>query len=720
MPLLTIVALASIVAIEPPTLPLRRLRLYETGVGYFERRGNVGSSRPDDDTLALPLPSSHLDDALKSLVVLEATAGVRIQGVEFDSSVSEGMARAMAGLPTESEEPLDYRDLLESLKGSRVQVQTSDGRIRGRFVDIEGPFYLEAAPRGPTRGESDPGGSEAEAEAPPRGEPHYTIILLDDDDAVRRIKTDRVEAIRVLDEDAAARLDVAATALSDQTARQTSRLEVQVSAPGRLGLGYIAESPVWRTTYRVVIGSEAGKGQLQAWALVHNDTDEDWDSVSVELANGRPASFLHPLAAPRYAARELVAPPEELGTVPQLANRTADSLWGDGYGDTYGAGGFGLTGTGRGGGGTGEGTIGLGNVGIIGKGGGGGYGIGGEALGDLAELAQADGSESGALFLYRVVDPIDLRAHHSALVPIVQQPIEVESITFFGPDAYDGLSAARVVNTTSQTLPPGVVSFFADGGFVGESVLDRLKPKERRFVAYGSELDVELERERETLGEQVSWLEWRVESASIVERYVLESEIRLHLENRSGRARRVYVALDVPRHAELHADEGIELDFDLATDTPLVAAWVEPGAGADHELRAKSAQVRGHHDLDPASLAALRERPGVPAAQRQILATAIEHARRQHERLDAADRNDAEVDALQADLARLREDLAALGQARVRSRARNSLTRDLLKKEDRIDALRAQTAALRDEAARARRASVVALRGLEAPKQATE
>ncbi|WP_266223314.1 hypothetical protein [Paraliomyxa miuraensis] len=698
MPVSTLALLTTLAVVPPPTLPLQRVRLYETGVGYFERRGNVGAS----ESLALPVPSSHIDDALKSLVVLEATTGVRIEGVQWGSSVSEGMARAMAGLPTDSEEPLAYDDLLVSLKGSRVQVQTDAGKIRGRFIDLEGPFFLEPAkplPRAP---------NDLSQKAL-QGEPHYVLILLDEDDAVRRVTTDRVEAIRVLDEGTATRLDVAATALSDQNARQTAELRVQTSAPGRLGLGYISEAPVWRTTYRVVMESSGDQGQLQAWALVHNDSDEDWRAVSVELANGRPASFLHPLAAPRYAARELVAPPEDLSTVPQLANQTADSMWGDGYGEYWGVGGLGLVGHGGGGGGRGEGAIGSGLVGTI-------VGEAGGELGDLAELAQADGTESGALFLYRVADPIDLGAHHSALLPIVQQPIEVESITFFGVDDWDGLSAARIVNTTSQTLPPGVVSFFADGGFVGESVLDRLKPKERRFVAYGSELDVELDRERETLGEQVMWLRWNEETSAIEERYVLESEIRLHLENRSGRARRVYAALDVPRHSELRGDAGVQLDFDLATETPLVATLVEPGAAVDHELVAKSIEHRTHSRLGPATLRALLERPGLPQEQRELLATALEHARRRVELLGAAEANEAAMTELESDLTRLREDLSALGKARVRSRARNALTRELLDKEAEIDVRRAEAAELRDEAMKARQAKRAVLAKLAPPK----
>jgi hypothetical protein len=699
MPVSTVLVLASVMAAEPPALPLRRLRLYETGVGYFERRGSVSPSAP----LALPLPSSHLDDALKSLVVLEATGGVRIQGMEWGSSVSEGMARAMAGLPSEPEAPLSYADLLASLKGSRVQVQTRGGKVRGRLVDLEGPFFLAPERRSPSSLEP------ASDDPAPHGEPHYTLILLDEEGAVRRIKTDAVQAVRVLDGDTAARLDVAATALSDQSARQTSEVKVQVNAPGRLGLGYVSEAPVWRTTYRVVMSAEPGDGQLQAWALVHNDTDEDWRGVTVELANGRPASFLHPLAAPRYATRELVGPPDDLTTVPQLANETPDSMWGD-FGETAGYGGLGLVGTGRGGGGYGEGTIGLGNTGVIGRGGGAGE------LGDLAELAQAGGSESGALFLYRVTDPVDLRAHHSSLLPIVQQDIEVESITFFGASDGEGLSAARVVNTTSQTLPPGAVSFFADGGFVGESLLDRIKPGERRFVAYGAELDVELERDREALGEETRWLEHR--QGAIVERYVLESQIRLWLHNRSGRAQRVYVALDVPRSAELRGDEAVELDFDLATSTPLAVTRVEPGGRVEHVLHAKSTEHRSHEALGVRVLAELRERAGLPAAQREVLDRAIEHARRGEALAGEVAAAERAIERLEGDLVRIREDLAALGKARVRSRARNTVTRELVSKARRIDELRVEVGTLQEESRKAEAAKVAALGGLERPAAA--
>lgn len=117
-------------------------------------------------------------------------------------------------------------------------------------------------------------------------------------------------------------------------------------------LGYIAETPTWRTTYRLLLEDAGDKGVLQSWALLHNDTDEDWSKVRVQLVNGRPGSFLFPLAAPRHTRRELATPEHELSTIPQLLDQTPDAIWGD------------------------HAEIGLGSIGTIGHGAGTGTGSG--------------------------------------------------------------------------------------------------------------------------------------------------------------------------------------------------------------------------------------------------------------------------------------------------------------------------------------------------------
>jgi hypothetical protein len=480
-------------------------------------------------------------------------------------------------------------------------------------------------------------------------------------------------------------------------------VRIQAAGGGELGLGYIAESAVWRTTYRVVLGEDGAAGRLQAWALVHNDTDEDWRDVSLEMVNGRPASFLHPLAAPRYARRELVEPPEDLSTVPQLANTTADRMWLDGgeVGEAYGVGGLGLAGVGRGGGGTGEGTIGFGTMGTLGA----------DGFGDLAALSQATGEESGALFTYRVADPVDLDAHHSALLPIAQESIEAESIVWFGKGENDGLSAVRLVNSTRQTLPAGAISFFADGGFVGESMLGRLKPKERRFVPHGRELDVDLSRARESLGETV--LELYYENEQIQERYALRSKIALQLHNRSGRTKRAYVGLDLPRRSELVAETGQELDFDLESGTPLAIVQVPAGAEVRTTVRAKTAEHRAH-TVAVAALEKLLERDGTSAADRTVLQRALSELRKAGQADRRANELSKAISEAEGNLDRLRKNLAALGAAEARGVLRDRMTRELLQTESDLSAKQHQRRAQEQASNRARKAAVVALRKLGA------
>lgn len=79
-------------------------------------------------------------DDLESLVVLEASGGVRVESIAFATAVSEGLARAMAGLPDDAGAPVSYPDLLHGLEGAAIEVTTRGKRIKGRLVDLEGPF----------------------------------------------------------------------------------------------------------------------------------------------------------------------------------------------------------------------------------------------------------------------------------------------------------------------------------------------------------------------------------------------------------------------------------------------------------------------------------------------------------------------------------------------------------------------------------------------------
>ncbi|MGH7284004.1 MAG: hypothetical protein ACRELY_20955, partial [Polyangiaceae bacterium] len=283
-------------------LPLRTLRLYESGVGYFERSGELSES----SSMSLPVPAGHLDDALKTLVVLSKNGQSTVQAVEFPSSVGRAMARALAGLPKDADSPVGYKDLLLSMKGAHVSVHTRQNEMRGRVIDV-----VDEKSDDPKKSDDAKSG-----ENKPIGDA-LTLLMLGDEGAILRIKTQDITAVRPLDPAFATRLDAALDALAPHGA-QDRALEVMAHSSGPITLGYIAEAPVYRTTYRLVFDDDAKTGGvLQGWALIHNDTDENWRQVKVDLVNGRPDSFLFPMAAPRYERRQLVSPERPLSTVPQ-------------------------------------------------------------------------------------------------------------------------------------------------------------------------------------------------------------------------------------------------------------------------------------------------------------------------------------------------------------------------------------------------------------------
>ncbi len=205
-----------------------------------------------------------------------------------------------------------------------------------------------------------------------------------------------------------------------QPPRPEARRTVTLSLDGKrhdLVVGYTVETPIWRPSYRLVLGAD-NKVHLQAWGIVQNLSGEDWTDVTLSLVAGSPVSFRSELATPvtprrpvvtdqgavidavplgqttlaqtearanepaaaaepghmsREQAREALS---QRGVFSALAANANGNMAGDEVGDAFGYGGLGANGTGWGGGGTGEGTIGLGNVGVIGHGSGGGNGQG--------------------------------------------------------------------------------------------------------------------------------------------------------------------------------------------------------------------------------------------------------------------------------------------------------------------------------------------------------
>ena len=674
---LSLVSPLAVAAPRAAALPLTRVRLYETGVGYFERSGAVPSG-----ATALPVPAGHLDDALKTLVVLGGD--VKVSGVAFASSVSRDMARKLAGLPEQGEAPLSFSELSRTFKGAVVTIATAAGQYSGRLVDVLEPGQgdLERCADATSQATDGPVN-----QAPCRLVQRGSLLLLGTQGELRRIASADVQSLRPSEPAARARLDAALDALSQRGAQTRRELGLLTSGGGKVTLGYVAEAPVWRSTYRIVLGTDQAK--LQGWALLHNDTDEDWRAVQVDLVNGRPTSFLYPLAAPRYARRELVTPAQDLPSVPQLFDTTVDNLW---------SGGLGLTGAGEGGAGMGEG-IGLGSVGTVGFGMGHGEVAGVQEsneldVGNLASLTPAEGVEAAALFRYSLPSKLALPAHGSALVPFLDTAIKVRQIAWFSAQSEAAASALHVTNDTKQTLPAGTLAVFGDGGFSGESLLPRSKPHESHLLGYGVDLDIELKRDRGISSEAPRLFSF--EHDTLEQHYVRSRTETLALKNRSRSARAVYIELDVVDNARI--DGATELGRDADTNKTYCIVDVAAGKEATQTLKLEEG-LRRRFAMAKLVSSQLREFAAIETtkpAQRVALLRAAEQLLAAEKRRGATPKRQSELDQALADVARVRENARILGA--IRAKQGDGMAQRVVELETRVTQLRQRIAELTSEA----------------------
>ncbi|PRQ09989.1 hypothetical protein [Enhygromyxa salina] len=676
-------------------LPLTKLRLYETGVGYYERAGELGGP----DGAALPVPSGHLDDALKSLVVLGEDGTVR--SIAFDSRQSPAVARARAGLPPQSDAPIRVHDVLLGLRGHELILQHGRKRVRGRLVDVIGVPDADRLGVQPT--ETNPGPTTAEQAG---AVPDKTFALVvTATGRYRRVDVATIDEITPVDPGVRARMQAALDAGLALHSNARGQLEVEGKGAA-VRLGYLAESPVWRASYRLVL-DPTKPSALQGWALVHNDTEEDWDDITLELVNGRPDSFLFPLAAPRYDRRDLVVPDRELSSVPQLLDTTPDAMWGD-FLDTelitYGSGGG--TGTGYGYG-SGHGSMGR-RSGSIGR-----VELGSSdlvAVGNLAELAVGQGRETKTAFVYGAGEALDLAAGRSAMVPFLQSSVESAAMTWFdGFSSGTARHAVQVLNSTAQTLPSGTLAVFGDGGFAGETVLPRLKPGERRFLEIGDDPDTELtivSRESADLPKQLVSAR-----GDLQEHFLRTTTIVLDLANRSGQARQVHVVVDAGSNTTINGADRV--DFDVDRGHPLAIFELQPNARV--EARKLVIQEGLSRTTSVTSLALIRVERLSTAASLTAPERAVMKAT--HERLTelrAAEaevaRLDAEIVTITADIERLRGHLEAMSGDSAGEKG--PLVTRLLSTEDQLQVRRRELAAAKakvDERVEVTRSTLTAL-----------
>jgi hypothetical protein len=473
-------------AARAAALPVTQVVLFSSGVGYFQREGAVeGTQRVD-----LSFPASDVNDLLKSLVVRDLDGG-HVTAVSYDSNAPVERTLQSFALNLQGNPPL--AGLLNQARGEKVEVAllpnaAQPGVLTGSVVGVEKQRL--------------PAGKEGVVEV--------DVLNLWCADGLRALKLAEVQRVRFLNPLLEGELKKALEALAQSHDAQKRAVSLTCAGEGRrnVRVGYVVESPVWKTSYRLVLAREKeGKPYLQGWAVVENPSDEDWRDVRMALVSGRPVSFRMDLYTPLFVPRPLVEPelfaslrpPEYSGNMDKgraanlpAAEPEAPRLR-DGRGDAKkdeaeGGGRHAL-------------------------------GIRARELAKSAEAAErkaytetltreldtdmglgrsvvsaASAAKLGDFFRYAIDHPVTLPRQKSALLPIAGADVEGARVSVYNERTHARfpLLGLRFKNTSGLHLMQGPVTVFEGSSYAGDARLPDLQPNEERLVAFAVDLGTEV------------------------------------------------------------------------------------------------------------------------------------------------------------------------------------------------------------------------------------
>jgi hypothetical protein len=641
-------------------LPVRKVVLYKNGVGYFEHAGTVNGNQK----VTVEFTSAQLNDVLQSLTALDSKGG-KIGAVEYNSTTPIEQQLNALGLGLKDYPPT--LAIYQTLRGQRVEVTGAGAAISGRLVNIE------------YRQESDKNGASSTD--------HYYLIVATDNGGLRTAELSDGVTVRMLEpalqRQFASYLEILASAQSQQMRHVT--IEDRGEGERQLQVSYISEVPVWKATYRIVFPREAdGKATVQGWAVVDNTVGVDWNDVQLSLVAGAPHSFIQPLAEPLYAHRQTIpiataiqsapetheaaesvtvseAAPEMMNnqlTAPtgiprRMQMKSAQEAPAVSFGIGYG-GGFGSAG---------------------------GVYQPGHAIdqGDVATKAFDD------YFEYALAQPVTIHKNQSAMVPILEQELPVESVTLWSGHGAP-LRAIWLDNQSKLTLDAGSFSIFEGGAFAGEGLLEPVHPGEKRLLSYANDEAVKVHEEKPAVARRLRHV--AVHEGVMVRTVSAVSETDYTVNNTADETRTVIVEHQRQPKAELESDAKPTESTATAYRFRLVVA---PHQTADLRVKeranlASEIKLQSHFENGDELIAAGNDAPALaeslrPAIEAQMALNAL---------AEKIEQNSQKQQQLADDEDRARKNLTALKG----NQAAGRFAIELTKAEDEISALRKEEAEL--------------------------
>ncbi|MFZ4576180.1 MAG: hypothetical protein ACOYN0_17485, partial [Phycisphaerales bacterium] len=471
-------------------LPLRRITLYRSGVGAFERRGLIDG----DANVQLRFDTKQINDILKSMIVLDLSKGQgRIEGVSYGSK--EPLSKRLSSFAVDISDDPSMQVLLGRLRGAEVSLKLVEGReLVGTVLGVES--------------RQEPASKDAVVNVA------YVNVLTGE--GVVSVRLPQVVSFDLRDAALKSELNKALAALAEYRADRTKTVDVRLAGQGarEIVVGYVQEAPVWKTSYRLILPDPKKEVQgetkegvtLQGWAIVENTTDEDWNQVTLSLVSGRPVSFTMDLYEPLYVTRPDVPVPTVPGVMPRAYEGGVEREKAERDGVTGGLAFKSVARLRLGGERPGEGKPAAApapaSAGAM-------YSsvdaagraeladapaLSSEDLAAYAARTQAAAMEVGEVFQYQLESPVTVERQRSAMLPILSAGIEGRRVSIYNPA--DGsthpMRGVEIVNTSKLQLMPGPISVYDAGAYAGDAQVGHVPAGDKRLLAYSVDLEVDV------------------------------------------------------------------------------------------------------------------------------------------------------------------------------------------------------------------------------------
>jgi hypothetical protein len=451
-------------------IPVKKVILYQNGVGYIERAGKVNGN-----TLSLQVRPTQINDLLKSLTVIDKSKG---RAVSISLPLEKTGDQILEELPDQVKNASGLLDVLRVFRGARAEVDGSEGSVSGRVLGVEAMEVIE--------------GEEKKTD--------HRLTLETDAGKLRVYPVSAIESLEIMDKTLAIGLQKSLDVSLNAGDWKPINLSVRLAGKAQHDLvaSYIVEMPLWKPAYRLVY-QDGKEPLLQGWAVVDNVSGEDWRDVNLSLVAGNPTSFIFDLHKPQFTDRvdltpqrpRMAAAPviESAGrkkdqapariskkkskrsrskprpaAAPKMEMAEMEPMEDAALGSSLAEADY-------------------------------------DDIMEDQGVSDAEGTSLGALFRYDLPDPVTIPDRSSTLVAIVNKRVKGQEVVLFRPEQYGragGLKPLRAMlftNNSGFTLETGPVTLYSQGTFVGEAFMKRMDPGMTTFLTFSGDDTVNLRTE---------------------------------------------------------------------------------------------------------------------------------------------------------------------------------------------------------------------------------